>query len=278
MSRLERSFQTVSTWVDSVALMFDNRVSAFTFIKSHPRKGYSLFLPLSISGVYNTRRMPKNSSAAYHQEAKRTEDLQDGPIHMKLTSPVIQKALEFAYNVHQVDQHQSRKGKQVPYIFHVLAVANILERAGASESVVAAGILHDTIEDSTPEKPVTRKMLEKVFGADIARIVNDLSEQDTSLPWIERKMLALAHVAEMEQDSLLVKSADVLHNLSDQLDDYAMKGEVIFANFNAPKDAQLKRYRLLVDAIKKRWSDNPLLPLLQEKLKSAQTAWSDRRK
>src|SRR3989338_4561793 len=104
---------------------------------------------------------------------------------MHLTSSLIQKALEFAYRVHQVDQRQSRKGKQVPYLFHVLAVANILERAGANETVVAAGILHDTIEDSNPEKPVTKEMLKKAFGAKVARIVDDLSEQDTSLPWME---------------------------------------------------------------------------------------------
>lgn len=192
-----------------------------------------------------------------------------------ITSPLIQKALEFAYRVHQVDQRQSRKGKQVPYLFHVLAVANILERTGANETVVAAGILHDTIEDSNPEKPITKEMLKKAFGLEVARIVNDLSEQDTSLPWMERKMLALAHVAEMEQDSLLVKSADVLHNLSDQIDDYKMKGEAIFIHFNAPKEAQLKRYHSLVDAIKKRWPDNPLLPSLEDHLRTAQLLWGD---
>lgn len=197
---------------------------------------------------------------------------------MHLTSALIQKALEFAYRVHQVDQKQSRKGKQVPYLFHVLAVANILERTGANETVVAAGILHDTIEDSNPKKPVTREMLQKEFGPNIARIVNDLSEQDTELPWMERKMRALSQVAEMDEDSLLVKSADVLHNITDQIDDYIMKGEEIFANFNAPKDAQLTRYRLLIEAIKKRWVDNPLVPALEERLKTAQTLWGGKAK
>lgn len=216
---------------------------------------------------YSNLNYTKNISDSHAQQSS-----------MHLSSALIQKALEFAYRVHQVDQRQSRKGKQVPYLFHVLAVANILERTGANETVVAAGILHDTIEDSNPKKPVTREILQKEFGTDVARIVNDLSEQNTELPWMERKLHALEHVAEMDEDSLLVKSADVLHNLSDQIDDYIIKGERIFANFNAPKDAQLIRYRSLIEAIKKRWTDNPLVPALEERLKTAQTLWEGKTK
>jgi len=45
-------------------------------------------------------------------------------------------------------------------------------------------------------------------------MVNDVTEQDKGLPWVDRKMAAFNHINDMKKDSLLVKSADVLHNLS----------------------------------------------------------------
>ena len=72
----------------------------------------------------------------------------------------LKNAIRFATKTHEVYQKQKRKGKDVPYIIHPLAVGLILARAGACEDVVIAGILHDTIEDSIAEKKVTRSMLE----------------------------------------------------------------------------------------------------------------------
>src|SRR5258708_4719539 len=74
-------------------------------------------------------------------------------------SPRVQKAVRFATKTHEVYQKQKRKGKDIPYITHPLTVGLILARAGASEDVVIAGILHDTIEDSPPAKKVTREMI-----------------------------------------------------------------------------------------------------------------------
>jgi (p)ppGpp synthase/HD superfamily hydrolase len=60
--------------------------------------------------------------------------------------------IRFSIKTHEVCQKQTRKGKDIPYITHPLIVGLILARAGAGEEVVIAGILHDTIEDSTPKK------------------------------------------------------------------------------------------------------------------------------
>lgn len=191
-----------------------------------------------------------------------------------ITSNKIQKALQFAYKVHQVDQKQSRKGKQIPYIFHPLAVANILDKVNATEDQIVAGILHDTIEDSIQGYKVTKEDLEKEFGQAVARMVNDLSEQDKSLPWDVRKQQALEHIPSMEHNSLLVKSADVLHNLTDQIEDYQFKGDKMFENYNAPKAAQLASYQKLVNALRKAWPQNPLLNNLEKQIKIAKRLWS----
>ena len=182
-------------------------------------------------------------------------------------TPKMQKAIAKAIQAHQ---GQTRKGKSVPYITHPLSVGFILAKAGALEDVVIAGILHDTIEDSD----LTKTDIEKEFGEKVARIVNNVTEQDKSLPWVERKQQALEHIREMDNDSLFVKSADVLHNLTDQINDYKEVGDEMFNRFNAPKEAQLERIKKLVSSLGDAWPSNPLLPDIKLAYKEADKLWS----
>jgi len=192
----------------------------------------------------------------------------------KESKEIISKAVDFAYKAHQIDQFQTRKGKSIPYILHPLSVANRLSRVDSGLEIIAAGILHDTIEDSVEENKVTREILEQEFGIDISRMVNDVTEQDKSLPWEERKAAALAHIPDMQQDSLLVKSADVLDNLSDQIQDYKVLGDKMFENFNATKKQKLDRYEKLLSALEKAGPENPILPSLKESIAQAKSLWT----
>ncbi len=182
-------------------------------------------------------------------------------------TPKIQKAISTAITAHD---DQKRKGKEIPYIIHPLSVGLILAKTGASEDIIVAGILHDTIEDTT----LTKDYLEGEFGSNVARIVDDVTEQDKSLPWEKRKRLALEHVKHMQNDSLLVKSADVLHNMTDQISDYEKEGDKMFLRFNAPKEKQLLRYTKLIHELKLAWPKNPLIVDLEANLITLINAWS----
>lgn len=173
------------------------------------------------------------------------------------------KAVRFATEVHRT---QKRKGKDVPYITHPLAVSLILSRVTKDENIVIAGILHDTMEDCIPYGSITKQFIESEFNANIARMVSDLTEEDKTLPWMERKLAALKHISHMAHDSLLVKSADVLHNLSELNDDFAKEGEKVFEKFNASKVDTILRYKKLIPEIKKAWGENPLIGELEEQL------------
>ena len=172
---------------------------------------------------------------------------------------LIQKAIRFSIKTHEVYQKQKRKGKDIPYLAHPLTVGLILARVGASEDVIVAGILHDTIEDSTPEKKVSRDMLEERFGPTVADIVLSVSETSKELPWEERKREAIEHIKSFSHDSLLVKSADVLSNGSELIDDYTRDGDQVFARFNAPKDKIVAHYLSVISAITEHWPENPLV-------------------
>ncbi len=173
-------------------------------------------------------------------------------------SLAIQKALRFSIKTHEVYQKQKRKGKDIAYITHPMTVGMILARAGADEDTIVAGILHDTIEDSVEEKKVTREMIAERFGERVAGIVNDVTEQNASLPWAERKEDALSHVHNFGHESLLVKSADLLANISEMIADYYLEGDEIFKRFTGPKDKMLAHYRKMIDAVVHAWPENPL--------------------
>jgi (p)ppGpp synthase/HD superfamily hydrolase len=169
----------------------------------------------------------------------------------------IEKAIVFSVKTHEMYQKQKRKGKDIPYITHPLTVGLILSRANASEDVVIAGLLHDTIEDSKSDKKVTHEMLVERFGKNVADLVMSVTEQRKDLPWEERKNEAIEHIKTFSHDSLLVKSADLISNGSEILDDYEKEGVAIFDRFSAPKHRVIWHYTEAMKAILGRWSENP---------------------
>lgn len=171
----------------------------------------------------------------------------------------IQKAIKFATKTHEIYQKQKRKGKDVAYIIHPLTVGIILAHAGANEDVICAGILHDTIEDSIEERKVNLKMIEDFFGENIAKLVLALTEEDKSLPWEERKRIAKEHIKDFSNDATLVKSADIIANTRELIEDYKKDGEEVFAKFNAPKEKIIKNYLETIEALIKKWPENPLI-------------------
>lgn len=183
----------------------------------------------------------------------------------------IKKAIRFATKTHEVYQKQKRKGKDIPYITHPLTVGLILARAGANEEVVAAGILHDTIEDSVPEKKVSREMLAERFSEKVAALVESVTEPRKDLPWEVRKKEALEHIMSFSHESLLVKSADIISNASEIIDDYQRDGDTVFERFKAPKEQWLKHYLHTITAVIKRWPENPLADDLRDVARDLQS-------
>ena len=124
--------------------------------------------------------------------------------------PLILKALEFASLKHR---DQRRKDKDAsPYINHPIALANVLSREGGvtDEGVLAAAILHDTLEDTQ----TTPAELRDAFGERIAGIVAEVTD-DKNLPKAERKRLQIEHAPVISREAKLVKLADKICNVRD---------------------------------------------------------------
>jgi guanosine-3',5'-bis(diphosphate) 3'-pyrophosphohydrolase len=123
------------------------------------------------------------------------------------------RALAFAAHKHR---DQRRKDAEAsPYINHPIALAEVLAGEGgvADVEVLAAALLHDTIEDTD----TTRAELEREFGARIAATVAEVTD-DKSLPKADRKRLQIEHAAGLSRGAKLVKLADKICNLRDVAD------------------------------------------------------------
>ncbi len=121
---------------------------------------------------------------------------------------LVLRAAVFAAEKHR---GQQRKGAgAAPYILHPLAVARALvEEGGVMDAeVIAAGLLHDTIEDT----PTVHDDLCEVFGERVAGLVAELTD-DKRLPKQIRKELQVEHAPHLSHDAKQIKLADKLCNL-----------------------------------------------------------------
>src|SRR4051794_27195355 len=155
---------------------------------------------------------------------------------------VIEKALQTASKSHE---GQYRKNTDIPYITHPVAVGMMLLKAGYSEEIVAAGILHDTVEDT----PLTLKDLKKEFGANIAEMVEGSSEPDKSLPWKNRKEHTIEFLKTASEEIRAVVCADKLHNIRSIIRDYKKMGEEVWKKFNAGREQQKWYYTNVVESL-----------------------------
>ena len=158
----------------------------------------------------------------------------------------LERALRYASRLHR---DQVRKGTNVPYITHLLAVASIVGENGGTEDEVVAALLHDAPEDQGGE--ATLREIRAQFGDEVAQIVDGCTDtyEDPKPPWRERKERYLAHLANASDSVRLVSSADKLHNARSVLSDYRLVGEDLWTRFNGKRKGTLWYYRTIVTTL-----------------------------
>lgn len=155
---------------------------------------------------------------------------------------IIEKALQIASMAHE---GQYRKNTKIPYIAHPVAVGMILQKAGYREEMIAAGILHDTVEDTD----LTMEDIEREFGKEIAMIVEGCSEPDKSLSWEERKEHTIEFLKTASEEIRVVACADKLHNVRSIREDVEQSGEVVWSRFNRGIKQQEWYYKNVVESL-----------------------------
>lgn len=158
--------------------------------------------------------------------------------------PLVKLALDWAAVWHK-DQRRKYPDADVPYMSHVAGVATILSRHGFAASVVAAGALHDVMEDCG----ITHEVLTEKFGGAVADLVRHVSEEDKSLAWEERKRLYLEHFSKKPWEAQAITLADKIDNFQSILVCARVFAPTTdpWAMFKRGRDAQVARFRDLLE-------------------------------
>lgn len=181
---------------------------------------------------------------------------------MKLT-PKIQQAIITASILHK---DQVRKGDDFPFVIHPFSVAVILSEYTTDENIIAAGLLHDTLEDV---EGYEYENLLADFGPEVAHIVQEVTEdmelkgtceKDT---WKERKEKYLHNLENDCQAALMVSCADKIHNLRSLIAAHQTQGEELWKKFHSTKQESLWFYGGVLHILKGRLK-NPILGELEK--------------
>ena len=158
---------------------------------------------------------------------------------MKIT----EKAKSFAIAAHIGQIRKSDKEK--PKIIHPINVANILQEYNFDDNVIAAGYLHDVIEDTN----YTKEDLLKSFGENVVSLVLGATEEDKSLSWEERKQKTITKAKTLDLRHKAIVCADKISNLEDLRIIFEINEKKDFSAFKRGFDKQKWYYTGVYDSL-----------------------------
>ena len=166
-----------------------------------------------------------------------------------LNTAILDRAIMFAVKAHTGTE---RRGKGYPYIVHPMEAVEIVATITKDQELLAAAILHDTVEDTN----VTVDQIRDEFGDRVANLVASesdempvgVSEEDS---WHARKQAAIDRLSHASREAKIVAMGDKLSNMRAIARDYAEQGDKLWNLFHV-KDRKSHEwhYRGLADALK----------------------------
>lgn len=170
---------------------------------------------------------------------------------------LLSRAFAYAADWHREDV---RKGTDVPYISHLLAVTATVIEHGGTDKQAAAAFLHDVVEDHGSDR---LREIRRQFGPMVAKIVRACSDSVVSDPkrkkkWKKRKKRYIKDLRTAPKAALLVSCADKLHNAQATIADARAKGPTVWKRFTTGRaDHQAWYYREVSAVLSKRMTTEP---------------------
>ncbi len=168
---------------------------------------------------------------------------------------LLDRAVVFAVRAHAGTE---RKGKGVPYIVHPMEAVEIVATMTSDQELLAAAVLHDTVEDTD----VTVEQIRLEFGERVAALVASESDNvvegmnedkvvHSSSNWKERKRVAIERLAHASHDAKIVALGDKLSNMRAIARDYAQQGDAVWNVFRIHDRKEHEwHYRGLVESLR----------------------------
>ena len=144
---------------------------------------------------------------------------------------LVSEAIAFSVKAHD---GMRRRKSEAPYILHPMEVAAIIGTMTDKQEVIAAGALHDVVEDAG----ITLEQISDIFGTRVKELVSaetenkreDLPPEDT---WRIRKEESLEKLRLTDDiDVLMLWIGDKLSNIRAIYRDYMVEGDAVWSKFN----------------------------------------------
>jgi (p)ppGpp synthase/HD superfamily hydrolase len=176
-------------------------------------------------------------------------------------SPLVGEAFEMARAAHAGQVRNGSGGR--PYIEHPMSVAEELARHGCSDTVLAAALLHDVVEESEVEV----ERLRAQFGDAVGDLVAALTDAEEIEDYERRKDVHRADVAAAGREALAIYAADKLANIRALRRVYAEQGEAVGAELKAPLDVKIAVWEADVRLLRAAHPELPFLSELEDQLR-----------
>ncbi len=172
--------------------------------------------------------------------------------------PLASRALQYASRLHS---GQRRESDEAPFILHPLEVASLLHNTGHADHVVAAAILHDSVEDTAAETDdIARR-----FGLRVALLVQAVTEDATIEPYAERKARLRRLIADVDDQARAIYAADKVAKVR-ELRAQATLDPTLLGSGRPDIERKLDHYDRSLDVLEARMPAHPLVRQLRFEL------------
>ncbi len=169
----------------------------------------------------------------------------------------MRRAYAFADAAHR---GQRRKDGRA-FIDHPVRVARLLASRGYDEEVLAAGLLHDVVEDT----PITLSEVRERFGARVAELVACVTENH-ELPASERRRAYRDRLRRSPHAARAICAADKVCNLADLREAAGSGGELVLARFEGGLGAQVAHHGAALSMLEETGTDRALREAMRAEL------------
>lgn len=170
-------------------------------------------------------------------------------------SPLVRAAYAKAREAHAGQIRNGSGG--MAYVEHPVAVAALLDERGYGEEAVAAGLLHDVIEDSD----TTLDELREEFGQGVAGLVGALTDDEAINSYRQRKAEHRERVAAAGEEALAVYAADKLTNARMLRAAFEAEGDEVRREFKVPLELKAEIWEADLELLRQK---APALPFLDD--------------
>jgi (p)ppGpp synthase/HD superfamily hydrolase len=170
----------------------------------------------------------------------------------------MQAALAYAEQMHT----GQTRGDGSPFILHPLEVASLLYDVGASDDVIAAGLMHDLVEKTEVREPDLRER----FGPKITGLVLSVTDDARISGYAKRKAALRRQVAGADDEAVIVFAADKLSKLRELGRELRSETGGTRVRARQLRDRRLKHYGRSLALLEERLPESPLVRDLRREL------------